>query len=80
MLGEVLQGQVHDVEEEGSPPHAQSAHSEDSNVPWPGSTSKVLKVLTILRAKWLHEIIINHIMNMTKVMNNNSLHPNINQL
>ena len=44
VLGEVLQGQVQEVEEEDSPPQAQSAHSEDSNVPWPGSTSKVLNV------------------------------------
>ena len=44
MLCDVLQGQVRDVEEEDSPPQAQSAHSEDSNVPWLGSTSKVLTV------------------------------------
>ena len=40
MLGEVLQGQVHDVEEEESPPQAQYAHSEEPNVPWPGSACK----------------------------------------
>ena len=37
VLGEVLQGQVQEVEEEESPPQAQYAHSEESNVPWPGS-------------------------------------------
>ena len=40
MLGEVRQGQVQEVEEEESPPQAQYAHSEESNVPWPGSAWK----------------------------------------
>ena len=80
MLGEVLQGQVQGVEEEESPPQAQYARSEEPNAPWlePGSTSKVLKALTILRTKWLHEIISNQRINMSTSMINNQLHLRIN--
>ncbi len=73
MLGEVLQGQAQDVEAEEPPPQAQYAHSEEPNAPWPepGSTHNVLNVLTILRAKLLHEIITKHRIKMITFISNN---------